>query len=394
MGTGMTMTHFLMGLRRLALVGLLLIGLGGRTALAAGVVTLLHTPHGGIQPQAAVDAGGVLHLVYFTGSPAHGDLFYVHKKLGRDASFSAPLRVNSHARSAVAIGGIRGAQIAVGRNGRVHVVWNGSDQAPKAPKGPLLYTRLNDAGTAFEPERNLITWSGNLDGGSSLAADAQGHVYAVWHTAEMGRADADDAVFLTRSDDDGRTFRRETQINTQPTGACGCCSLRAFVDHSGTVYILYRTAAQSVHRDTTLLISRDGGTNFRAATLQPWQINACPMSTFSLAEGKAGVLGAWETQDQVYYAALSPATLTASALTAAPGAGQRKYPVIVPSASGETLFAWSDGSGWARGGALAWQVYDAAGRPTAEKGRVAQAVPVWSLPAAVARPDGSFVLIY
>lgn len=388
------MTHFLRGLRRLAVVGLLLLGLGGRAALAAGAVTLLHTPNGGIQPQAAMDAGGVLHLVYFTGNPAHGDLFYVHKTLGRDAAFSAPLRVNSHARSAVAIGGIRGAQIAVGRNGRVHVVWNGSDQAPKAPKGPLLYTRLNDAGTAFEPEHNLITWSGNLDGGSSLAADARGHVYAVWHTAEMGRADADDAVFLTRSDDDGRTFRREKQINTQPTGACGCCSLRAFVDRGGDLYVLYRTAAQSVHRDTTLLVSRDGGTTFRGATLQPWLLNACPMSAFSLAEGKAGVLGAWETQDQVYFAALSPKTLTVSALTAAPGAGQRKYPVIVPNASGETLFAWSDGSGWARGGALAWQVYDAAGHPTAEKGRVPQAVPVWSLPAAVARPDGSFVLIY
>ena len=390
----MTMILFGAGIRWLALVGLLLLGLGGRAALAAGGVTLLHTPYGGIQPQAAVDAGGVLHLVYFTGDPAHGDLFYVHKKLGQDAAFSAPLRVNSHARSAVAIGGIRGAQIAVGRGGRVHVVWNGSDQAPKAAKGPLLYTRLNDAGTAFEPERNLITWSGNLDGGSSLAADPEGHVYAVWHTAEMGRDDADDAVFLTRSDDDGRTFRRETQINTQPTGACGCCSLRAFVDRGGAVYVLYRTAARSVHRDATLLVSRDGGTSFRAATLQPWLLNACPMSTFSLAEGKRSVLGAWETQDQVYFAALDPATLTASALTAAPGTGQRKYPVIAPGDTGETLFAWSDGSGWARGGALAWQVYDPAGRPTAEKGRVAQAVPVWSLPAAVARPDGGFVLIY
>jgi hypothetical protein len=50
--------------------------------------------------------------------------------------------------SAIAVGNIRGAQTSVERNGRVHVAWNGT-----APTGrlPMLYARLNDAGSAFEP---------------------------------------------------------------------------------------------------------------------------------------------------------------------------------------------------------------------------------------------------
>lgn len=362
--------------------------------VTAAPVTLLRTPNGGIQPQAVVDTAGTLHLLYYKGDPAHGDLFYVHKKLGQDGPFSAPLRVNSHPRSAIATGAIRGGQLAVGRNGRVYVVWNGSDQAPKAPFGPLEYTRLNDAGTAFEPERNIVSWSGHLDGGSSLAADDKGDVYITWHTAEMNRDDALDSVFLTRSSDDGRMFVREWKINAQPTGACGCCSMRAFVDRRGVLYVLYRTANQSIHRDTTLLVSRDGGKNFESATLQPWQINACPMSMFSLAESPSGVLGAWETRDQIYYASLNPDTVSSSRPVAAPGAPGRKYPVIVPNTKGETLLAWAEGVGWARGGALAWQVYDAQGRPTADKGHVENGVAVWSMPAAVARPDGTFLIVY
>lgn len=360
----------------------------------AASVTLLRTPNGGIQPQAVVDGQGTLHLLYFAGNPDHGNLFYVRKKLGEDAPFSVPLRVNSHARSAIAIGTIRGGQLALGENNRVYVVWNGSDQSVKGPGGsPMLFARLNEAGTAFEPERDLISsaGTGGIDGGGSVAADQQGHVYVTWHTTAPGREDAQDGVVLRRSSDDGQTWTTEKPINPEPTGACGCCSMRAFVDRKGTLYILYRSANKNVSRDTTLLTSQDQGATFHSATLQKWAINACPMSAFTLAENSAGVLGAWETREQVYFGPLQPNG--AAWMRPAPGTGSRKYPVVVPNANGETLLAWAEGMGWERGGALAWQVYDKDGRPTAVKGR-AEGVPVWSLPTAVARPDGSFLILY
>src|SRR5881628_2407477 len=90
-----------------------------------GQVKLVRVPNGGIQPQVAVDASGVVHMIYFQGDPGHGDIFYVRSQDG-GATFTQPVRVNSQPESAVATGTIRGAQLALGRNRRVHVAWNGS----------------------------------------------------------------------------------------------------------------------------------------------------------------------------------------------------------------------------------------------------------------------------
>jgi len=132
----------------------------------AARVTLLRTPDGGIQPQAAVDSRGMVHLIYFKGEADGGNVFYVYRKLG-ETEFSKPIKVNSQSGSVTAIGTIRGAQLALGRHGLVHVAWNGSGN-PKAERGsPMLYARLNEARTAFEPQRNLMTSTMNLDGGGS-----------------------------------------------------------------------------------------------------------------------------------------------------------------------------------------------------------------------------------
>jgi hypothetical protein len=49
--------------------------------------------------------------------------------------------------------------------------------------------------------------------------------------------------------------------------------------------------------------------------------------------------------------------------------------------------------GWKKGGILAWQIYDKDGRATQEHGK-ADGVPVWSLVAVFARPDGGFTIVY
>lgn len=361
---------------------------------APGVVKLMRTPHGGIQPQAVVDHQGVLHLIYFQGDPAHGDIFYVHRNLGADALFSTPIRVNSTRGSAIAVGTIRGAQLAVGESGRVHVSWNGvgAKETNGYSRLYVAYAYLNNASTAFEPQRNLLGSGEEVDGGGSVAADTNGHVYVTWHSSPRGKGEAAGGVYLARSTDGGQTFAPGKKINVQPTGQCGCCSMRAFVDHSGVLYVLYRAAGGNFDRDTTLLVSRDGATTFRSVVLGKWKLGACPMSSFSLAEGGQGVVGAWETAEQVYHARLADLTQV-PAPKPAPGAGSRKYPVFIPNASGETLFAWVEGAGWQRGGSLAWQVYDKDGNLKGALGR-SDGVPAWSLITAVARPDGSFLLVY
>ena len=168
----------------------------------APLVVERRVPDGGIQPQAAVDDHGTVHLIYFRGDPSHGDVFYVRSTDG-GTTFSPAIQVNHQPGSAIATGSVRGAQIAVGRNGRVHVAWNGSGAAlPKAPSGvgPLLYARLNDSGAAFEPERNIIRQAYGIDGGSTVTADGAGHVYVVWHAPASGeKGEEHRRVWVARS---------------------------------------------------------------------------------------------------------------------------------------------------------------------------------------------------
>ena len=70
-----------------------------------------------------------------------------------------------------------------------------------------------------------------------------------------------------------------------------------------------------------------------------------------------------------------------------------KHPGLAANTKGEVLLAWTEGTAWQKGGALAWQVFDREDRPTAEKGRT-DGVPVWSLPTAFTQPEGNFVIVY
>jgi len=356
-------------------------------------VTLLRVPHKGIQPQVALDSKGVVHLIYFQGDPAGGNIFYVRSRDGH--IFSRPLRVNSKAGSAIAIGNIRGAHLAVGKNSRIHVAWMGSNK--EEPKGsvkptPMLYTRLNDDGTAFEPQRNVIRSAVGLDGGGSVAADRMGNVYVAWHAPEPDKkGEANRCVWVAVSTNEGKTFAREKRANAEPTGSCGCCGMRAFADRGGKVYILYRSATEQVHRDMFLLTSVKKARRFRGVDLHPWKVETCPMSSAAFAEGPAGVLAAWETQGQVYYTRVDPKP---SPPVQAPGHSRgRKHPVVAANAKGETILVWTEGMGWNRGGSLAWQVFDKSGKPTREKGH-ADGVPTWSLVAVFPRPHGGFTVVY
>src|ERR1041385_1687981 len=368
---------------------------GTSAASTETVVNFVRTPDAGIQPQAVADNQGVTHLVYFKGKPGAGDLFYTRLEPGT-MMFGRAIPVNSQPGSAIAVGSIRGAQLALGRNGRVHVAWNGSKAVEGAAyKGvPLWYTRLNDAGTAFEPERDLITRAGGLDGGGSIAADNDGRVYAFWHGSapDNTEGEAGRALFAALSSDDGKTFAAEKMVSPKAAGACGCCGMKAFADSGGNVFALYRGAGEKGHRDEILLVSRNHGAGFEKLFGHSWVESKCPMSSAFLSERKGGVLAAWETAGQVYYAGVSGQSLKVSEPVSPPGQGSRKHPVCIGNARGDVLLIWAEGTGWQRGGTLAWQSFSADGKPTDAKGRTAGAVPVWGLPAAAARGDEFLVI--
>ncbi len=329
--------------------------MGGSSQATQGPVTVLRTPQNGIQPQAAVGPDGVVHLIYYQGDPGGGDIFYARLAPGQE-NFSRPIKVNSQSRSAIAMGTIRGAQLAVGNNGRVHVVWDGMGSGAQRVSiagksvAPLLYTRLNDEGTAFEPDRNVITFAAGLDGGSSVAADPQGNVYVAWHAPRPGDTNehAGRAVFIARSGDEGKTFARETPALAKQTGACPCCGMRAVADRSGAVYMLFRAAFDEWNRDALLLVSQGPGAEFKVAYADKWKVSTCPMSSATISETREGALAAWETAGQVYCASVNARTLKVSRPIRPPGEAVRKHPVAVTNGRGEILLAWTEGTAGAR----------------------------------------------
>ncbi|MCF7790241.1 MAG: exo-alpha-sialidase [Prosthecobacter sp.] len=343
-------------------------------------------PEGGVQPQIATTRDGTLHLVYLKGDPRGGDVRYVTKKADA-AAWSKPRTVNSTPATAVAAGTIRGAQIAVGRDDSLHIVWNGP--GGKDQPAPLLYTRSVNRGATFEKQRDLRAGTQALDGGASVAASAKGEVYVVWHGAPAGAGpgEINRRVFVLKSTDNGGTFSKPTIANAEDPGVCACCSLKTFVSPSGELLTLYRAARSMAQRDITLMSSKDGGASFQHRNVGPWAINACPMSSASVVAAGSKTRAAWEAEGKVYTSLLDE---TSAAL--AVSEDKARHPALAVNARGETLVTWSVGTGWQKGGQLGWVVLDSAGKPTAERG-MKGGVPVWGFSAAYAEGD-HFVVMY
>jgi hypothetical protein len=332
---------------------------------------------------------GTVHLIYLKGDPSASDVYYCRSRDG-GKSWSTSIRVNSVPGSAIAMGTIRGAQLALGQGGRALVSWNSS-----RPAGPdkVWFARMNMDSTGFEPQKNVMTFTCHLDGGSSLAADGRGNVYVGWHAnATPEENEPKRQVYLAKSKDDGGSFEAEKPVWKEPTGACGCCQIKLAAEDSGKIWLLYRNARDIVHRDTYLLSSTDGGASFQGAKLDEWQINYCPMSSYAFDFSTPAHFGAWETMEQIHYGVLPDKGLPT--VRSAPGsAPRRKYPALASNGAGDTLLAWTEGTAWNRGGNWAYQLLDKNGGFNGEMVS-GTGVPAWSYAAVFPTSDGNFELLY
>ncbi len=366
-------------------------------------VAVIRLPEGAVQPQAVSDTGGAVHLIYLEGPARRSVIQYVRWDESDAPDFDGAIRVSGEDATATAMGTIRGPHLAVDPNGRPHVLWNGP-----APKGhnhqsPLLYTRLNDTGDAFEPARNvLLDWKRTgLDGGSSIAIDDQGRVHLVWHGPADEGALSEDArrVWMIVSADGGDTFGAPMTVDTPERGACGCCGLRAFARPEGGAGVMYRTAYRTTDRAMRLILTgAETSSTPPSSILDPWKIGQCVMSSaFGLSRDDVLAL-AWETQRTVHLGVLDRTTSEVGVdvtMSRPPGTNRpQKHPTLVIDERGRILIAWAEGVGWNRGGDVAWQVFDANRDALLDETGRGEGLPVWGHPAAVIRPGGGFAVLY
>ncbi len=350
-------------------------------------VRVERVPEDGLQPQVVVDDQGRIHLVYLKGDPARSDVRYTSRSPG-DPTWDPPVTINSQPGSAIALGTIRGAQLALGGSGSLHVVWNGPGDRDRP--APLFYTRSLDGGATFEPQRNLLGDTRALDGGASVAAGRNGEVHVVWHAAPADAApmEGNRHVFLASSADNGRSFTSPRIVTPDAPGVCACCSVRAFLTPDGELITLYRAARTVDQRDLIALSSADGGRTFTPRTIGRWPIAACPMSSASvIADGDDHTRGAWESEGTVFTSRLDGEIEP----VAVSGKGAR-HPALARNVDGEILVSWSIGTGWNRGGELGWALLDRGGRPV-EPGGTRPGIPAWGASAAWAEGN-AFVVIY
>jgi hypothetical protein len=344
-------------------------------------------PEPGIQPQVAVTAAGMVHLVYLWGDPKACDIRHTTRKVG-SGDWSAPITVNSEPRSAIAAGTIRGAQIAMGKDGSVQVIWNGNTGGKKElmMRAPLLHARLQPGGKAFSPQQNLMGDTTALDGGASIAANDLGHVSVVWHAAPAGTAgEAARLVYARHSADDGRTFSAPKPLNAEQPGVCACCSLRAHLAADNTLTVIYRGAPAPTARGMILLTNKADRSTL--TKLDDWRVAMCPMSSASLMPATQSLRAAWENDGQIITGLMGDPTSSTQQI----GPKNAKHPALAQNTKGQTLITSVIGSGWNKAGTLHWDLLDAQGR-VMDSGE-GDKLPVYSYAVAYARPDGGFVIL-
>jgi hypothetical protein len=307
-------------------------------------VDVISTPDSGQVPDAEVDSRGAIHLAYVKGDNA----FYARSS-DNGKTFSTPVVINSETNSAHPANMFRGPDVAIGANGRVHVIWYSNGYQRKLPQDQwgVFYGHLDAGQKQFSKSINL---NHKPSDNYSLATDTEGNVAVVWMAGKL---------FVTSSHDNGDSFPlTETITNANP---CECCASRAmFSDHN--LYIDYRDKTDNI-RDMQLLVrgTNQGLFTNRKISTQPWQITGCPMTGTYLSASGLTPLMAWETKGQIFYGRVD--TKSSNRPKEVKVAEKGKWPVALSGPDGKVLVSWKEGA------TLHWQLFDSSDKALGVSGQ-------------------------
>ena len=364
-------------------------------ALFVAEVILQPTPDRGLQPRLLNDESGNLHLLYFRKrlrSPAarEGNLYYRQFDFVR-GNWGQPVKVSSTAFNLQTFS-IARAEMAVGGDGRIHVIW----YLPR--QGEYFYTRSDPERSAFEVERSMVHEYGvGLDAAANVAA-SDSQVAIVWAAGDLSR-EYERTVYARISTNAGASFGPEQLIGNSDLGACACCSLATDFTAGNDLVVAYRSAIDGVGRHMQLLTAELAQGDVNRASygpvhqLQQWEATFCPLSTNQITRDTQGERTlVFATEFRIVEMALKEGAVPRT--VADPFSETRqKNPSLAFNDSEEKLIAWGEAISHSRGGRLNWQLYDADGEKIAAMAEELE-IPEFSFPAAATLPDGSFLILY
>ena len=330
-------------------LSLLVVFTGHTRELTTNRVRAIRVPVDGKALKAQVGADGTIHLLL--DAPA-GPLYVKSPDAG--ATFSEPMPVVDAASKKPGLK-FHAEDLAVGKDGRVHVALGNNAWKLKLPKEEwgLYYANLPPGAKAFSSVRNL---NRKPSEGFSLAADARGAVTACFLSGKL---------FAQFSRDQGASFTDSAEFNPA-WNPCDCCTTSATYGADGKLALLYREETDNERDMFVVLWDARGGTKPLRSRLSgtPWKLAACPMTYYSIQRADTGYVAAWPTKGQVFFARLDKngAVLPPGEILTPGTAGMRTGVLALNAADGATLVAWKNKD------VLGWQLYDAKGQGQGQPG--------------------------
>ena len=333
-------------------------------------VTSIRVPGTSKVFKAQTGADGVIHLLF----DAVDGPQYVKSQDG-GLTFSAPMTVVDAAAQKPGLK-FSGADLAVGKEGRVHVAMANNAWKLKLPKDEwsLHYATHPPGAKSFSPLRNL---NHQPSEGFSLAAGERGAVTACFLSGRL---------FAMVSRDGGDTFTPSAELNPA-WNPCDCCTTAAAYGRDGRLALLYREETNNERDIYVALLDQNHEARPSRVRISstPWEIKGCPMTYFTITPTATGYVAAWPTKGQVYFARLNKdGTVLPPGEIKTPGtSGMRMGLLAVSADDGVSLVAWKNKE------VLGWQLYDAKGQPQGEPG---SATSPGNGAAGVVLSNGRFVL--
>src|SRR6266516_2277640 len=216
------------------------------------------------------------------------------KSTDAGVTFSAPMTIVDAASKKPGLK-FQGEDLAVGKDGRVHVAMSNNAWKLKLPAEEWAFycASLAPGARAFSPVRNV---NRKPSEGFSLAADERGNVSACFLSGKL---------FTMVSHDNGETFSEYAEPNPA-WDPCNCCTTAAAYGVDGELAVLYREETKNERDMFVVLWDQRAGTKPLRTRISgtPWKLEGCPMTYFTISRAGDGFVAAWPTKGQVYWARL------------------------------------------------------------------------------------------